>query len=352
VILPIAFGLIVAAIVIAGSYRQSRDILKNPAVDVAAYTHLYAGTRRPLGVMMARGDGQAYAAVAQDPALRRPQAWFSGAHQEALWAHRPLLPYLAALGGVRGRSGVEWAQMVIVVLSGGLLAAGAGALCVSWRLPSLIGVFVALLPGAVDSFWYLTVDPLAVGLVLIGYWCWREERPAAGIVLFSLAALGRETMLVVPAILALGEIIRRRLPSALLIGGVPALVWLTSTVAVNVRLGLHPLASGSSGEVVAPFTGLVHGAAQWHHWFEPVILASVILATALVAALRPRDTVNRVVLAYGALAALLGTNIWAFWGNAARVLLPLHAFALLALARSLGELGRARRAGTSAARPV
>jgi len=338
----VVFGLAVAGTVIAGSYRQASRLAADKSVGIEAYTHPYDGVHRTLPIMMARGDGQAYATVAQDPELRRPQAWFSGSHQEALWAHRPLLPYLSALGGVGGRSGVEWVQLVIVLLSGGLVAAGASALCLSWRLPGLIGAAAALLPGALDSFWYLTVDPLAVGLVLIGYWCWWEQRRLAAVVLFSLAALGRETMLVVPAVVALEELLRRRPGRALLVGGVPGLVWLASSVAVNLRLGLRPLASGSSGDLVAPFTGLVHGAARWHHWFEPAVLASLILAIALVVVLRPRDAVNWAVMAYGAVALLLGTNIWAYWGNVARVLLPLHILALLALGRAVGE----RESGT------
>src|SRR5205807_8841487 len=110
------FGLLLAGTVIAGSYWKSHRVAAEPSVVVVAYTRIYSGDHRTVPLMMARGDGQAYASIGQDPALRRPGVWPHGPRQEALWAHRPLLPYLAALGGVGGRSGVERAQLVLVLL--------------------------------------------------------------------------------------------------------------------------------------------------------------------------------------------------------------------------------------------
>src|SRR4051812_22452175 len=55
----------------------------------------FAGSERLLDVALAKGDGQAYAALARDPALQHPESFEEGAREEAYRAQRPLLPYLA-----------------------------------------------------------------------------------------------------------------------------------------------------------------------------------------------------------------------------------------------------------------
>jgi hypothetical protein len=81
----VALGLLVAT-------TQSTEVPPEATARRGYVTH-FAPPRTGLEVLLLRGDGQAYASIALDPALRHPEAFGEGPAQEAFFAQRPLFRY-------------------------------------------------------------------------------------------------------------------------------------------------------------------------------------------------------------------------------------------------------------------
>ncbi|HZP31109.1 MAG TPA: hypothetical protein VFC99_19325 [Acidimicrobiia bacterium] len=321
-----------------------------------AYVELF--DRRMTGVeaVLGRGDGQAFDALARDPLLARPHA-FLAADEEAYRAQRPLLGYLAWAGSLGSPDRVPWTIAVLEMLGCGF-AAGAVALLLATRRASP-WFALAVIPAAMAALNGLTPEVLALGLAAAGVVAWERRRPWAAAGWLVAAVLTRETMLVVPTVLAIewlvasrgnaGDARRRVAGVAPLV--VPFAVFAGWIAVVRLRLGAFPTAA-SHRRLGLPLAGLLDAARHWGAadatW---AVLAAVLVALAWVTA--PRDRLTWIATAYAGFALFLGPDVWARWEDFTRVLLPLYAFAAVAtfatVTRSAtlttsSALGAARRA--------
>src|SRR4051794_18112213 len=82
------------------------------------YVTLYAHHRNQVEAVLVSGDGQAFAAHAQDPMLSRPQVIHADG-EYGYRAQRPLWGYLAWIGSLGRPAAVGWALVVLEILAAG-----------------------------------------------------------------------------------------------------------------------------------------------------------------------------------------------------------------------------------------
>jgi hypothetical protein len=210
---------------------------------------------------------------------------------------------------------------------------------------------VLLVPGAFVQFaWIGLADNLATGLVLAGLASWTIRRRGSATVLFVLAVLARETMLLVPASLALLELVAllRRQSSVrtslrlLALLALPASSYVAWLLVVRARLGVWP-SDSPNGALGMPGVGLVSAARDV--WSGPAAPLGLVLTLGLLAAgvARRPPAVATVLVGASLVASLFfGEAVWARWGDFTRVLLPASVVALVALlprSRATGDEG-------------
>jgi hypothetical protein len=299
-------------------------------------------TEGALNVMLAQGDGQAFAQLATDPALRRPEA-FAGQTEdtpvgvEATYrAQRPLLGYLAWLTSL-GRADLVGPALVVWAIVGGGLAVGAVAALLASRSgprPEL-ALLMLVLPGALLATSWLGPELLGVGLLALA-WRWWERWPAAAVAAFTLAALVRESMLVVPAALALWTIVVARDVRRALFLVVPAAVLAAWLVVVHARFGWWPSAA-NTGRLGPPLAGLADALPQLS--VVDVAIVAVNAALVIVVVRYRRDPLAWAIAASLALALCAGWDVWLNRGSINRVLLPAQVFAGVLLATGVRPPG-------------
>ena len=296
----------------------------------------------PLEILLVQDDGQAFATLARDPSLSRADVEFHTPGEGAYRAQRPLLAYLA-WGLSLGRSGwVPPAQAVRSVIGTAAAAATAAALVANRGGPPLYGALVLLLPGLHVANSYMGPEPLAFALAAAGLLAWERDRVWPAAALFALAGLGRETMLIVPAVLLVLEVAARR-RSRLAVLSTPFLAYGAWIAIVWLRIGSLPTDAGQ-GRLSLPMRGVIEGLRQPEvsGGFVYAVLFLGIVAVALVRA--PRDHLAVVGLAYIAFGSVMGRLVWVSWEYFGRILLPGVTFALIAL---LGSMDLARRSATA-----
>ncbi|MCA1824930.1 MAG: hypothetical protein LC640_11860, partial [Frankia sp.] len=154
---------------------------------------------------------------------------------------------------------------------------------------ALLGVVVALSPALVISFSRDLTEPLAWLCLLAGLYWWRDRRLMLGAVAFALAALTRETSLVVVAGVGADELFRR---DAVASARARALAWLAVPLAAFATwqawlYGVwHALPVRSNdGNVGAPFVDVVHsaflGATRWGDWSHDAVIVHLALVERL-----------------------------------------------------------------------
>lgn len=156
-------------------------------------------------------------------------------------ARRILFPLLAAPFGAGAPT--VWAMLAISLVSVGAAGVAAGRLARRVGGPVWLGLAVAITPALLISVRASLGDALAFSLALWGVVLWRN-RLAWAIVLFTLAALTRETTLVVPAACFLVASKRQRLALVVPFGVYAA--W-----ALTVTRLVHPQVSHESTSPVA-----------------------------------------------------------------------------------------------------
>jgi hypothetical protein len=294
-------------------------------------------------------DGERYAQVAVDPTLARPAHDFNGEIGQAAYAgSRPLFSWLAWAASGGGRSGaVAWAMVVLSVLSAGLLVLAVAAHGVRRGGNALWAWLVVLLPGTIAVLESPGEgDLLATALVLTGLLLWLDgERAELAIGVFALAALTRETTLLVPAALLLHAVLRRqRIRLGLLL---PIGTYATWVVILRLRVGAWPTADGGPN-LGLPFSAVREALRAWQVWE----VLTLLLLGALVAAAwgRLAEPVKLIVACYLALFTVFGVHVMAFWWAFGRVLLPAYALCVASLLPSSGKEWASRRPKASPAR--
>jgi len=304
---------------------------------------------------LTRGDGQIFAAQATDPFFRDRQLIAGGAAEQAYRYQRPLYGWLGWIVSAGQPGAVAWAMVGITIVSiVALLAVSAKWMEWTGADPRLALALLAT-PGVfVDLIW---VGPEALGtaLVVFGLARWfglgRGTKPripkledlvpnrvdTMAITAFGAAGLCRESLLVVPAVLAIAAVQQREWPimRAAASSALPYLLWI---VVLHQIFGEWPKGAVPGRMSVVPFGGLLSAASSWGpgDW----LFAVAILALAIVALVLGRTSALAPLIAvHLALAMFLGEPVWIRFADFGRVLLPLTVLSVLAIA----PLGSKRR---------
>lgn len=295
-------------------------------------------------------DGSLYLFIAHDPFLRRGDmtVWVDAPRYR--WG-RVLLPALA--NGVCGVSSpcLPRAILGLNLLFATAIGATAAALVARLRAGWGFGVLLACTGGLVCATDIAGIELSAQCFGLLGVLCLAHERRALAGLAFALAALGRETYVLVPAgfflaeawerrrALFAGVTVRRLLPLAL--APVPALLW-----ALHLRRVLPPdVRGGGAQNLTWPLFGPGKLVVEWLH--APridghVVLGVLVGGPLLVMILRHLSAVVRgdrsglavAAALFGALALVSSSMVWVRPGGFARGLDFLYpGIVLSALAR-------------------
>jgi hypothetical protein len=303
--------------------------------DARPFAALYDPPSRPLELVMNSGDGQAFAAIGRDPLLGDPDVFWEGPEEAAYRAQRPLFGWLAfaSAGGQKERvpeALVAWTVIGVGLLVGAVARTLQRSGRITWLAMYLIGA-----PGVLAVLRTVGPEPLGCGLAVLAIARWKTHRWQA-VACFTLAVLCRETLLLVPLVLAVhGLVSERRLRPQLPLLVPPAVLaaWIGF---MRLRTGAWPT-EASDGRVGMGFSGLVEAADA----LDPSDIAALLLFAAIAVAVvvRARTTVaGGIVLAHVLLASVLGEAVWLRWNDFGRVLLPLVVFGLLALAPGTVEV--------------
>jgi len=283
--------------------------------------------------VLAEGDGQSFAALAQDPLLRRTDV-MTPPGEFSYRAQRPVWGYLTWIGSGGQANLTPWVLAALTVLSCGAAVAAVGWLLRRRRVSPWWALLI-LVFGA-ETLTEFTPELLGLALLIVGIVWWQRGRVAPAVAALAVAALTRETMLVGVAALGVwslagplpapGRRLRAVAPLAVPFGAYAAWV-----VLVTARTGRSPFGR-SEGRLGAPGAGLL--SAVQHAPTVGEILGLVALASAIcVVAVRyaPRDVLTWVAVAYLGFAALLGDNVWMTNSGFTRTLLPLYTLGLVAV---------------------
>lgn len=88
-------------------------------------------------------------------------------------------------------------MIVLAIVGMGLGAAALADLAFQWHLPPRVVLFALMNPGALFSLWVLVADPLAMGLALVAIALALRRQTVWALVACTLAALTKETYLLV-----------------------------------------------------------------------------------------------------------------------------------------------------------
>lgn len=328
-LIPVAIaGLALGSLIILANLAVARRTVGH--TKGIPYANVFHRVDNPVDVLFALGDGQAFVALARDPTLSHPEAFLAGKDQAAFRAERPLQGYLGWLFSLGQARWAEEGVMIATIMGCSLAAAGCAELLRRRRLSPWLGLVVLELPGSLAAIRQFGPELLGLGLVCFGIASLDDERPWLAITLFTFAGLARETYLLVPLIYVLRD--KRFL--------LPQVVWIGWVGAVWLRFGAFgPLANPEGTPLLtAPFVGLAHAVSQLK--FAPVTASLIVVIPLLIfASLRraPRDRLTHIALIYGVFAVFMGQSVWNWWASFSRPLLPLTAFALIALAGSIAK---------------
>ena len=276
-------------------------------------------------------DGQQYYAMARHPA-HFDQAAESLDRPIYRW-QRPLFPWLARVvhptsGGGGGLVAAFFAVGVAALLAGGIAA---GSLSTALGGRAWPAALFPLLPGAYMSLRVTVSDSLAMALVLVALALSAHRRAWLAVVVACLAALTRETTVIV----FVGWALARRSRASALLAVAPiatAGMW-----AVWLRLTLPASPPEKVNELGLPFVGLL-GAAR-DHWLEgtdrlgmlSTVAALALTAIALGRVTRTHPLAPALALSL-AFVSLMNHNVVGIDFGATRSTMPLAILALLCLA--------------------
>ncbi|MGE0881230.1 MAG: hypothetical protein AB7L13_12575 [Acidimicrobiia bacterium] len=367
-------GFIAAGISFGTAYRNAYNLPPSkPSTYGVPYAGIYAIPENGWQDRLNQSDGQAFAQLATDPTLSRPLVFVDGRNEAAYRAQRPVFGYLTWLASLGQRA---WVPVVIFALTSLTVAALAMTSAV-WLARRAVnpwfGLYVVILPGVQSIIVGGGPDAMAGWLVLAAVMAYERRVPQHGasstattdrrdlwIVsgLFAVAALTRETTMIVAFVVALVHWWRSGLgiasafrSGAALIAGVPLAVYFAWLAVVRVRFGAWPWNSNGRLDVIS---GLLAWRSVWRDsdWVICIVGFALVALCLMVAR---KQIAAWVVAAFGAFSLVLGEFVWHKWEDFSRVLLPMWLFAMLLALVALVEYGRAqdaRRAELRAAVPA
>jgi hypothetical protein len=313
--------------------------------------HAGAG-RRGLCGLLAHGDGQAYAGIARDPAVGHPDG-LETIPEAAYRDQRPLFGELAWAVSLGDPQRVPSALAILSVVSAALAATALAVALGERGVNPFFALGIFALPAGSDVISGMTPELLEIAFVTFAILAWERKPRRTGwaIAALCLAALTRESMLLVPLGFAVLEArrIREFDRSARVALGALALpfacygAWIGY---VKHRLGYWPWEHRTQRLTAIPFGGLVDQLRHSGDWASTAAL--VVFGAALVGYTLIRGRHGgfyTTVVALALLAPFLGPAVWRHSADFGRVLLPVYAFSAVLV---LAEL-HARRSRYSAA---
>ncbi len=327
-----AFGaaLLTAVLAFVGLAYRAHTVISVPNPDGSSYAPAFRDERRGPGAMLNAHDGQAFGSLALDPLLAHPDRWGGGRTEMGYRAARPLLGWAVMLTSFGSTRAAAWSLLVWTAIGIGLTAAAAVVLAARWGRRGDWVPLVLLLPGvAIQLLYGGLCDGLATGLVLFGVAWWLEGRDWWAVLALCLAALTRETTLLVTLALLLASDRKRAVrlvaPFAVYAGWL-GVVWL--------RLRVFPGAA-RPGAFGLPPGNLREAVRSWG--LEEVVAAVVVVALASVAWRRAPSAEVRWLAGLSALMAVtLGPVMLRSW-DFGRPLLPVTVVGLCLLGRAAGR---------------
>gem|GEM_PF-5502096 len=328
----VAASLLTAMLAFAGLAYRAGTVSTAPSQQGVPYSPAFRGVGSGPGAMLNAHDGQAFGSLGLDPLLRRPTEWGGGRAEMAYRAARPLLGWLVMLTSFGSVTVAGWGLLVWTAVGIGVMAAGALVLADHWGRQGDWVAFLLLLPGVVGQIMFGGLpDALATGLVLFGLAWWLKGRDRWAIVALCLAALCRETTLLVTLALFLPlflagdrrRAIRLLAPFAAYVGWV-GVVWL--------RVGALP-SEAPQGRISLPPGNYLAVVGSWS-WVE-VVSAAIIIVLGVVAWRRaPCREVRLLVLLSALFAATFSPAVLRSW-DFARPLLPVTVVGACLLGRKI-----------------
>ena len=314
------------------------------------YASIYHEPLSQLDVALTGGDGHAFAVIAQDPLLSRPGVLREPA-EFTYRAQRPAWGYLTWIASAGQSRLTGWVLVVLTVLSCGGACAITSLLLVErgrspwWSLVVPVAAF--------ETLTEMTPELFALALIGGGVVLWRRDRRVTAILVFSLAVLTRETVLVAIAGLALWDLshqagdLRRRLRRVAPLA-IPLGVYLGWICFLRLRLGNWPFFH-SNERLSLPGVGLSKGLGVTQ--YPSAIVFWIVIGLALcVAAVRYArgDVLTWIAVAYAAFASMLGPDVWVTNMGFQRALLPLYVFGAIAVVGGYGTRTPSEPAARSA----
>lgn len=299
------------------------------------YVTLYTDPDTAAEVLINQGDGQAFAALAQDPTMARPEVYLGGRPEAAYRAQRPLLGWLGWLTSAGQAAAVPLVLFVWAVVGVAVLVEAVRRLAADRNRRAELAALALVLPGAVITLDWTGPEALGTGLALLGVWRWDRRDVAWAVLLLTAATLCRETLLLVPIAVGMASSWRARGwdPRVVALLACPAALgawWMV----IRWRLGHWPTDAGE-GRLGLPLRGLIDGADRWGAADASFVVLGVLLVVLAARNLRGArpwgDTLAWVAAVHVALAVTMGGDVWKRWEDFGRPLLPLYA-ALLVLA--------------------
>jgi hypothetical protein len=328
----VAAGLLTAMLAFAGLAYRATTVSTDPSQQGVPYSPGFRGVGSGPGAMLNAHDGQAFGSLALDPLLSRPTEWGGGRAEMAYRAARPLLGWLVMLTSFGSATAAGWGLLAWTAIGIGVMAAGALVLADHWGRQGDWVPLLLLLPGVVGQIMFGGLsDALATGLALFGLAWWLKGRDRLAIVVLCLAALCRETTLLVTLALFLSLFVagdRRRamrllIPFAAYVGWI-GVVWL--------RVGALPN-DAPQGRISVPPGNYMAVVGSWS-WVE-VASAAIIAVLAIVAWRRaPCRDVRLLVVLSALFAATFSPAVLRSW-DFARPLLPVTVVGACLLGRRI-----------------
>jgi hypothetical protein len=300
------------------------------------------GTRAPaatqssvgLRALLTAGDGQAYAAIARDPTLARPLL-LASKPEFAYRAQRPLFGEVAWVASLGHSGSVPLTLAVLSVLAAGLAVMALAVLLGRYGLQPPIALGLFAVPTVLGIIWGMTPELLELAFITAGVLAWTAcpRRLAIAVLAFTLAALTRESMLLVPFTMGVFELVAQRSrPARRDIGAlvIPFVAYAGWVAVVRARVGFWPFAARSNRLTLIPFAGLVHSVQRSSNRGTAVAWVLVGLVVVIVAlVLGRRDEWYALVVAFLLMAPFLGADVWKRPADFGRVLLPLFVYSIV-----------------------
>jgi hypothetical protein len=270
-----------------------------PSSFVVAGDQFADRARTPRSLVIRRGpgyDGQFVYRLALEPLSRRATERGITLDNPPYRQQRILLPVLAWMGSLGGRPElVAWALIALNLLAIGALGWMGGAIAKARGRPGIVGAALGLVPATATALARDTNEAVALALVVGGILLWRRRRRWPAALAWTLAALARETTLLIPGGVILtglwlvgrgsgGE--RRRRLRDYLPALTPFAVWAAWQVVLHSWWGRYPVRAGGSN-VGLPFAGvsrIIDDNLRYHLHSHRLVLFEVGVVLAIAAA--------------------------------------------------------------------